>query len=361
MLHTDQPTDVDRLSRTRLAASLANLVVSDASRSGLVISVEGAWGSGKTSFMKFVRESLNSADHISLYTEFHPWLVGDRDALVSQLLKKIESVVATDKRSVIKRKATSVTKALQPYGKVLKLAKLIPGSELFHNTIDGAADAVSNGNKKIPDLETAKSKVVKALQDFANPIVVFIDDLDRLTPSEFVEIVRAIKAVGDFPNVVYVLAFDIEYAISALQQSGITKAGEYLDKIVQLRCTVPQASEADMRAIFDKCWFEFAQSSGLTDANSTEFSRRIDEYWPGLILALGTVRDIYRMFNRALLVAPLLNGEVNVCELIAIETLAIKAPSVYKEIRENGYMFCYGRSAAASVRNQIQGAVWLEK
>ena len=354
MLHTDQPTDVDRLSRARLAGSLANLIVSDASRAGLVISVEGAWGSGKTSFMKFVRESLNSTNHISLYTEFHPWLVGDRDALVSQLLKKIESVVSTDTRSKIKLKAKAVAKALQPYGKVLKLAKLIPGSELFSTAIDGAADAVSGGDKKTPDLEVAKGKVVKALAEFAHPIVVFIDDLDRLTPSEFVEIVRAIKAVGDFPNVVYVLAFDIDYAVSALEQAGIAKAREYLDKIVQLRCTVPQASEADMRAIFDGCWRDFAKATNISDSDSTETSARIDEYWPGFAFALGTVRDIYRTFNRARLVAPLLSGEIDFVDLIAVETLAIKAPSIYKELRENGYMFCYGRLDAVSQRQQIK-------
>jgi len=353
MLHTDQPTAVDRLARTRLAASLASLIVSDASRSGLVISVEGAWGSGKTSFMKFVREALDSTEHISLYTEFHPWLVGDRDALVSQLLTKIESVVSTDTRSKIKGKAKAVAKALQPYGKVLKLAKLIPGSEIFHGAIDSAADAASTGDKKTPDLEAAKSKVVKALTEFAHPIVVFIDDLDRLTPSEFVEVVRAIKAVGDFPNVVYVLAFDIDYAISALQQAGIAKSGEYLDKIVQLRCTVPQASVTDMRGIFDSCWREFAKATNIADPDSTEISARIDEYWLGLSLALGTVRDIYRTFNRARLVAPLLNGEVNLVDLIAIETLAIKAPAIYRELSENGYMFCYGRSEAPSVRQQI--------
>ena len=304
--------------------------------------------------MKFVRESLNSTGHISLYTEFHPWLVGDRDALVSQLLKKIESVVSTDTRSKIKLKAKAVAKALQPYGKVLKLAKLIPGSEVFSSAIDGAADAVSGGDKKTPDLEVAKGKVVKALREFANPIVVFIDDLDRLTPSEFVEIVRAIKAVGDFPNVVYVLAFDIDYAISALQQAGIAKSGEYLDKIVQLRCTIPQASETDMRVIFDDCWLEFAKVTGITDADSGEITARIDDYWPGLSLALGTVRDIYRTFNRARLVAPLLNGEVDPVNLIAIETLAIKAPAIYKELRENGYMFCYGRLEAVSQRQQIK-------
>ena len=354
MLHNDQPTDVDRLSRTRLAASLANLIVSDASRSGLAISVEGAWGSGKTSFMKLVREALNSTDHISLYTEFHPWLVGDRDALVSQLLKKIESAVSTDMRAVIRQKAAGITKALKPYAKSLKLAKLIPGSGIFHSMIDGVVDAVSSDDKKSPDLEQSKIKVVKALTDFAHPIVVFIDDLDRLTPSEFVEIVRAIKAVGDFPNVVYVLAFDVDYAISALRKAGIAKSAEYLDKIVQLRCTVPQASETDMRAIFDNCWLEFAKVNGITYADSFEITARIDEYWPGLSLALGTVRDIYRTFNRARLVAPLLIGEVDFVDLIVIETLAIKAPSVYSEIRPNGYMFCHGRLQAVSQRQQIK-------
>ena len=43
-----------------------------------------------------------------------------------------------------------------------------------------------------------------------HPIVVFVDYLDRLEPSEAAEVLRLVKVVVDFPNVAYILAYDPE-------------------------------------------------------------------------------------------------------------------------------------------------------
>jgi hypothetical protein len=50
-------------------------------------------------------------------------------------------------------------------------------------------------------LRELREAVVEALMGFEGRIVVFLDDLDRLTDSEIREIVRLVKLVGDLPRV----------------------------------------------------------------------------------------------------------------------------------------------------------------
>ena len=57
-----------------------------------------------------------------------------------------------------------------------------------------------------------------------------IDDIDRLYPQEVFEMVRIIKAVGDLPNVGYVLALDPAYVGKSLASLNVPFADTYLDK-----------------------------------------------------------------------------------------------------------------------------------
>ena len=43
-----------------------------------------------------------------------------------------------------------------------------------------------------------------------------IDDIDRLQPDELCDLFKAIKGVGDLPNVIYLLAFDHEMVAQTL-------------------------------------------------------------------------------------------------------------------------------------------------
>ena len=59
-----------------------------------------------------------------------------------------------------------------------------------------------------------------------------------------------IKALADFPNVVYLLAFDRDVAAQAIEQQGGLPGARYLEKIVQVSFKVPRPEAFDLRRWF---------------------------------------------------------------------------------------------------------------
>ena len=60
----------------------------------------------------------------------------------------------------------------------------------------------------VPSLYKQRLELEKALRKLERPIVIVVDDIDRLQEAEIRDIVRLVRLVGDFPNLVYLLAFD---------------------------------------------------------------------------------------------------------------------------------------------------------
>ena len=56
------------------------------------------------------------------------------------------------------------------------------------------------------DVEKLKTEISTLLHSQPRRIVVMIDDIDRLTSEEIRQVFRAVKSVGDFPNVTYLLS-----------------------------------------------------------------------------------------------------------------------------------------------------------
>jgi hypothetical protein len=83
--------------------------------------------------------------------------------------------------------------------------------------IVGAAAQTLEG--LIPSEATIKAQYEKASQLLANcgsRFVVIIDDIDRLSPDEAIEVFKLVKSVGQLSNVVYLLAFDRQLAERAV-------------------------------------------------------------------------------------------------------------------------------------------------
>jgi len=53
-----------------------------------------------------------------------------------------------------------------------------------------------------------KSEIIKYLSKRNKKIIIIIDDIDRLNEREIKEIFRLVRVNADFPNTIYVLAFD---------------------------------------------------------------------------------------------------------------------------------------------------------
>jgi len=327
----------DKLSRTGFATTAVKALRHVTGQSGFVLSIEGEWGSGKTSVLSLMEALLADREVLPkepIVVHFNPWLVGDRDALLTQFLSAIASKLElTDNEGVGQR----VAKELKAYSKVFDVLKLIPGAEPWATIVKAVSDvfikfgeavgAVSD--HKALDLQGRKNLVADALRDYARPIIVFIDDIDRLFPAEVFEMVRIVKAVGDLPNVGYVLAWDSAYVSAALQAAKVPKPESYLDKVVQVRLPLPKFSISAKGRLVE-------EALTALDPEALKWHFKGDEqrlsslYFSGLRELLEQPRDVMRVFNTVGLLEPGLRGEVSLADMVGLAALKVKAPEVFE-------------------------------
>lgn len=332
----------DKLDRTGYAESAAAALRKVSSSAGLVVSIEGAWGSGKTSALAMIDAILNQpgAAHQPLIVHFNPWLVGEKDVLLRHFLSRIAGAINLSDHS---RDGKKVAKEIKAYSKAFDLVKLIPGAEPWTSLIKSVFNAVGDATGSIaeyktPDIEAYKQKVEEALRQFQRPIIVFIDDIDRLFPNEVFEMVRIIKAVGELPHVGYVLAWDSAYVSSALEKLGVPYAGSYLDKVVQIRMPLPSLSLSARRKLINDALDELAPEA-LVPRFKAHDQRLSGLYYSGLRELLDQPRDMARVFNAVRMIEPPLRGEIVFADILGLAALSVKAPAVFELLRRNPRLF----------------------
>ena len=356
-LRLDHPLKVgsalkaDALDRRAFATRVTEVLRRVTSTDGLVVSVEGAWGSGKTSLLAMVEELLNEAtkDERPVVVHFNPWLIGDRDALLRQFLASMAKAVKLTEHV---KEGKRVAKELKTYSKAFDVLKLIPGAEPWASIVKSVVDSMGNAieavfDYKTPDVEASKQSLEAALRKFPRRIVVLLDDLDRLYPAEAYEMVRIVKAVGDLPNVGYVLAWDERYISAALEKLNVPHAGSYLDKVVQVRLPVPPLSFPQRLKLMNSALNE------LPGAAHTEYFPNRDErngslFHYGLSELIEHPRDVVRLFDVVQSIEPGLRGEIHLADIIGLASLMTKAPSVYELLCRAPQAFVGRRPGARS-------------
>lgn len=350
-LNHDQPLDKkdalepgkDKLCRIGFAESVVKALSHVNEHQGLVLSIEGKWGSGKTSTLAMVEALLDQQTPKPLVVHFNPWLVGDRDALLGQFLSKVGKAAKLSEHAANGKR---VAKEIDAYAKAFDVVKLIPGAEPWATIVKSVFTSVGSAtgaiaDYKTPDLEERKQKVEEALKKLAQPIIVVVDDVDRLFPKEVFEMVRIIKAVGDLPNVGYVLMWDAEYVEAALKSADVATADVYLDKIVQVRLRLPAMSEAGKKILLDEAYLRLP-----SEAREAYFSDHQNLLGflleSGLRKVLAQPRDVARLFNTVGLIEPALRGEVVLADIIGLSALMNFAEPLYKLLVQSRERFVGG-------------------
>lgn len=346
-IHSDQPLAAtsalveDKLNREGFARSVVSALSRVSVQGGFVVSIEGAWGSGKTSTLALVEALLSQVSTKSpIVVRFNPWLVGDRDALLRHFLATIAASIEMGDTS---RNAKKAAKELTTYAKVFDFVKLVPGAEPWASLVKTVIEAAGNATEavadyKTPDIEEQKRNVESALRTYGRPVVVFVDDIDRLFPQEVFEMVRIIKAVGELPNVGYLLAWDAAYVQSALETLGLPKPTTYLDKIVQVRLPLPSLSNSAREQLMNDS-LEQLDPEALKSHFPSDRERLGELYFSGLRELLEQPRDFVRLFNTVGILEPTLRGELALADIIGYAALLVKAPDVAELLRRQPRLF----------------------
>lgn len=111
-----------------------------------------------------------------------------------------------------------------------------------------------NGDENLLEI---KNKISNKLLGLPGKFIVFIDDIDRLNKKEIKLLIQLIKAVFDFPNVIYILSFDKEIVADALSNEQSINGSQYLEKIIQLSLDIPEIEKENLYNYLFKNLIEF--------------------------------------------------------------------------------------------------------
>uniref|UniRef100_UPI003FEE13BF KAP family P-loop NTPase fold protein n=1 Tax=Bifidobacterium adolescentis TaxID=1680 RepID=UPI003FEE13BF len=249
-------SSLDRFGRTTLIRNLAQAISASVSKNGsLVVSLEGPWGSGKTSAKNMLKESLtecwvNKRKHSNNYprlinAEFDPWLFSESNDVVSLMFSSIINAIDVYLPEELEKR-TSFSRKIEAAGKALGTASHIDPSGILKSASDALQWVSENLNptdNNVKPLIQARNELIRQLRSFPEDyaIVVYIDEIDRLDDKDIATLFKALKSVGNLPHVIYVPVFDREIVTAALDR--VTQQGrgnQYLEKIIQIPIVLPK-------------------------------------------------------------------------------------------------------------------------
>ncbi|MBM4582548.1 hypothetical protein GS592_05680 [Rhodococcus hoagii] len=93
------------------------------------------------------------------------------------------------------------------------------------------------------------TKISNAIRKTGKNILVIVDDIDRLHSDELLSVMKAVRLLGRFDGVHYLLSYDEQTLLGVLEQTDLAgnsrpRARDYLEKIVQYPFTLPPLQES---------------------------------------------------------------------------------------------------------------------
>ena len=252
----------DLLGVDRYVNALARFI--QRAKTPSTLSIQGEWGSGKTSLMNQIYQKLCKQDandnkpycgiwlniwKLSLMHTPEQTLAQVINEITKQILEILENEYGgyKDERADFwnqvdfKKVGKSALKAL--FKGAVNLGATYVGAGPIVNT-DNSSESQEKTITSIPDLQNSMEAVIqycwkkdREKNPNAKGFLFFIDDLDRLDPTVAVSVLELLKNVFEVEHCVFILAIDYEVVVRGL----IPKFGEFNDK-----------TERQFRSFFDK-------------------------------------------------------------------------------------------------------------
>ncbi|MBS1955303.1 MAG: AAA family ATPase [Cyanobacteria bacterium SZAS-4] len=350
----------DWLGRINFAKNLATAISEWSSNEGFVIALFGPWGSGKSSIKNLCLELLREQQEPVKVLDFQPWLFSTEEELFNAFFRDLEILLQS---AVPTAERTQFSKEFKYYVTTLKVASpvsvvaagmaaiflpaiapfIVAAAPLIKGVLDSGVAAMDAAVKSAEELEKntsgrtivdIKEGLHEILKNLEKPVLVILDDIDRLTPKAMNLLFQLVKVNADFPNVLYLVCCEREVVEKALKTEAY-EGRDYLEKLVQVSFHIPfpayddlhQKLETDVQKLIERTW-------------QKDFDKkRWEKLFPLIRPFFKTPRTINRYVNALKFNLNLFRGseanEINPIDLIALEVLRLCQPEFYETLHES--------------------------
>lgn len=237
-------------------------------KGSITIGIFGKWGTGKTSMMRLIMDKINNRENVAPVW-FNAWQYEREEHLIipltTTITRTIDKYVQSNKwESKVAEAGKALQNALRSvvYGFSLKGKFGIPGLtgaeanvslKDMINRYDELAEEFELGRSIYYDAFTKLNEYGDQEENKAPRVVVFIDDLDRCFPENAVALLEGIKLILNQPGFSFIIGIHDEiirefvktkYAKECAMETRFFE--DYLDKIVQVKVSVPEREPDDM-------------------------------------------------------------------------------------------------------------------
>jgi predicted KAP-like P-loop ATPase len=328
-------TKDDLLDFKKLYESISNHLSYYEEKDTLIISIEGEWGSGKTSLSNFIIEKIEEIEEKNIVSneilhkkifviKFSPWMITDLNNLIKYFFSELMKTILKINKKLKKQQVIDDFK---------KFVQLITPDKF---TIGGAEYSIDKFFNSEESIFKSKVKIANYLKDLESKILIVVDDIDRLTDSETEIFFRLIKGIADFDNLIYLLLFDKVIVSNSLKTFKNEDGEKYLDKIIQYSISIPKTSSNILKNQLISKISEIYKP----EENNIKFLK----FFSIFNKYIKNLRDVKRLSNSLNIEYPLVQDNVNFIDFMIITLIKNQNNKLYNFIKNNKYLFLINHS-----------------
>ena len=319
----EDPTK-DVLERSGRADAFARHVLELDVNHGTTVGVFGPWGSGKTSFVNLARRIFEEKGAPVL--DFNPWLFSGAEQLVERFFADLSASMG------MKDELKEIGEAFGKYGAALNAMAGVASALLAVPQISAIVTKLTEAavNASQPESVNAlRHRLEVELQIRGKPIVVVLDDVDRLSAPEIREVFKLVRLTASFPNLIYIVACDRLPVEQALDEKMQGRSGrDYLEKIIQWSYNLPEIPNHLLaQHLYEAIDYALADTENPGPFDEDVWADvRADILQP----LIRNIRDVRRYAIAIRETVGGLDGQVALADTLALEAIRIFLPDVFR-------------------------------
>lgn len=310
--------DEDKLNYQKRVGDIISYLERSKFNNSFTIGIVGPWGNGKSSLIALIEEELHQRQlDETIHLKFLPYLNHSETDIISEFFKQLSVEISKYSGKLSNQFLNYSDKLLKLYKNKNITEFLKPNSSLFSES---------------SSYDTYK-KINETLNELNKKFIIFIDDLDRLSNKEVLQVLKLVRNTANFKNFIFLIALDKDYVLESLIAKNDIADHTFVDKFFQLEVYLPEIEKSQLKIDF----IEFLKKTDLhnqlkfiSDVETSIYKQDnlFDDY-------ISNHRGVKRLLNQLVFDYNSLPDELNTNDFLNFTYLKMTFPFAVKLLNRN--------------------------